>query len=137
MWIYQDKQFDETMIDKQIGMVYIVTNILSGKQYIGKKLFQFRKTKQVNKKKKKILVQSDWMQYYGSNEELKNDVAVFGEDNFHREILHLCISKAECSFLEAKEQFLRDVLLSEDYYNSWISVRVRKAHVRSLCPKQP
>lgn len=135
MWIYKNEEFTPEMVDKQIGMVYIITNLLTGRKYIGKKLFQFKKTKQVKLKKKKILVQSDWMQYYGSNEELKNDVAEYGTENFHREIIHLCNSKAECSFLEAKEQFLRDVLLSDDYYNSWISVRIRKAHLKSICQK--
>lgn len=135
MWIYKNEEFTPEMVEKQVGMVYLITNRLSGKRYLGKKLFQFRKTKQVKLKKKKILVQSDWMEYYGSNEELKNDVVLLGVENFHREILHLCASKAECSYLEAKEQFLHDVLISDDYYNSWISVRVRKAHLRSLCQK--
>lgn len=132
MWTYKNVEFSPEMVDKEIGFVYLITNLLSGKKYVGKKLLNFKKTKQVKLKKKKILVQSDWMDYYGSSEDLKNDVARLGTENFKREILYLCFSKAECSYLEAKEQFARDVLLSEEYYNSWISVRTRKAHIKQL-----
>ena len=65
-----------------------------------------------------------------SNEELQKDVTLYGEDKFKREILHLCKSKGECSYLEAKEQFAHKVMESDEYYNSWIMVRVRKSHIK-------
>ena len=101
--------------------------------YIGKKLAKFSKTtykivklKNGTKKRKKIRgkVESDWQSYYGSSENLNIDVALLGEDKFKREILYYCKSKAECSYLEAKEQFDRKVLETTDYYNGHISVRV-------------
>jgi len=131
-WTYNDKIFTENDIDNNYGFVYIIENLLTGKKYIGKKLFWFAKTKQVNKKKKKFKVISDWQEYYGSNEKLKTDIEIHGKENFSRTIIHLCKSKGECSYLEAKEQFNRNVIESDEYYNTWIMVRVRDSHIKQL-----
>ena len=129
-WQYNNTDFTEEQIQDFYGFVYLITNISSGKKYIGKKFFYSTKTKQVKGKKKKIKVPSDWQTYYGSSDTLKQDVLSLGHENFSREILHLCRSKGECGYLEAKEQFVRGVMESEDYYNSWIMVRVRKSHIK-------
>lgn len=131
-WIYQGKVFTENDIDNNYGFVYLITNHINNKKYIGKKLFWSAKTKQVNKKKKKYKVLSDWQNYYGSNDALNKDVETYGKENFTREIIHLCKSKGECSYLEAKEQFNRNVIESAEYYNTWIMVRVRDSHIKQL-----
>jgi hypothetical protein len=131
-WLYNNIEFDETLIGDSYGFVYLITNLITNRKYIGKKLFYFTKTKQVKGKKKRIKVPSDWPTYYGSNEELQKDVLQHGKENFKREILHLCKSKGECSYLEAKEQFVNGVMENDDYYNSWIMVRVRKSHIKNL-----
>lgn len=123
-----------------IGFIYCIYNLLDGRKYIGKKLCRFTKTKyktvtQKNgiKKKKKIkeLVDSDWREYYGSNDELKKDVEKLGKENFHRQILEWCYSLGEMSYLETKYQFGYDVLLyPELYYNKWIMCRVSSTHVK-------
>lgn len=130
MWIYENKEFTEEQIQDYYGFVYQITNLTNGRKYIGKKFFYSAKTKQVKGKKKKIKVPSDWQTYYGSSAELGQDVLLLGIENFTREILHLCQSKGECGYLEAKEQFIRGVMESDDYYNSWIMVRVRKSHIK-------
>ena len=129
-WQYNDKDFTEDLIGDNYGFVYQITNLTNGKKYIGKKFFYSAKTKQVKGKKKKIKVPSDWQTYYGSSDILKQDVLQLGHDKFNREILHLCQSKGECGYLEAKEQFVRGVMETEDYYNTWIMVRVRKSHIK-------
>ena len=129
-WKHNNEIFTETAIDNNIGFVYIIENVLTKRKYVGKKLFWSSKTKQVNKKKKKFKVPSDWQEYYGSSEELKKDVETFGKENFTRTIIHLCKSKGECSYLEAKEQFVRNVIESDEYYNTWIMVRVRNSHIK-------
>lgn len=129
-WQYDGKDFTEDLIGNNYGFVYQITNLTNGRKYIGKKFFYSAKTKQVKGKKKKIKVFSDWQTYYGSSAELAKDVLSLGNQNFSREIIHLCQSKGECGYLEAKEQFVRGVMESDDYYNSWIMVRVRKSHIK-------
>lgn len=124
-WTYQGKPILSAP-DSYIGFVYLITNLLSGKQYIGKKLLTKAKTRMVKKRKKRSRVESDWATYYGSSADLLADVALLGAENFKREILRFCSSKAELSYHEAAEQFSRGVLLSKDYYNKWISCKIRK-----------
>jgi hypothetical protein len=138
MWTY-NSEIVESLPDDCVGFVYNITNLTTGRQYIGKKLAKFSKTsyktvtlKNGTKKKKKIKskIDSDWMEYYGSSIELSKDIASLGKDNFAREILFYCKSKAECSYIEAREQFTRRVLESDDYYNGQISVRVHGSHIK-------
>lgn len=137
-WTYQG-QVVESLPDECVGFVYLIKNNISGKKYIGKKLAKFSKTtyktvklKNGTKKKKKIRskIDSDWQTYYGSNDQLNKDVAALGQDNFTREILYYCYSKAECSYIEAREQFTHRVLESADYYNGHIQVRVHGSHIK-------
>ena len=139
VWFYENNVV-ETLPEECVGFVYLITNTVSGRKYIGKKLAKFSKTttktvtlKNGNKKKKKIRskINSDWQEYYGSNIELNKDVELFGKENFTREILHYCKSKAETSYIEAREQFDRKVLESDEYYNGQISVRVHGSHIKS------
>ena len=136
-WQYQDTPV-ETLPEDCVGFVYLITNNLTGRKYIGKKLAKFSRTtyktvkqKNGNKKRKKIRskVDSDWREYYGSSPELTADVIKLGTENFTREILYYCKSKSECSYVEAREQFSRRVLESADYYNGHIQVRVHGSHI--------
>jgi len=135
-WIYQNEKVTDEIMEGFVGFVYLIENIQSGRKYVGKKLTTKSKTYQKNKKKKRKRVPSNWRDYFGSSESLQNDVKEFGENNFRRTILRLCKSKAEMSYYEAREQFVHDVLLHDDWYNDWISVRIRKSHLRSLTDHQ-
>lgn len=128
MWFYNNVELID-IPDNAIGFVYIITNKLNDKKYIGKKLFHSSKFVQRNKKRKRVKIESDWRKYYGSNETLKTLVQEHGTESFTREILHICYSKSQASYLEAKEQFARDVILSDEYYNDWISVKVTRKHL--------
>ena len=137
-WLFNDQPV-ETLPEDCVGFVYMITNLTNQRKYIGKKLAKFSKTTQKtvklkngNKKKKKIRtkVDSDWRDYYGSSPELTRDVEQLGKQNFTREILYYCKSKAECSYIEAREQFSRRVLESADYYNGHIQVRVHGSHIK-------
>jgi hypothetical protein len=137
MWLYNNEEITELPEDC-VGFVYLITNLTSDRKYVGKKLSKFSKTtyktvtlKNGTKKKKKIKskVDSDWLEYYGSSIELNKDVELLGKENFRREILFFCKSKAECSYVEAREQFTRRVLETTDYYNGQISVRVHGSHI--------
>ena len=128
MWVYEGKEFTSDDIGDYKAFVYLITNVVTGRKYIGKKRFTKVRTKPPLKgkvRKRKVKSESDWQSYYGSNEELKQEVKELGESSFKREILRLCDSLTEASYYEAKEQFDREVLLTEEYYNSWIQVKVR------------
>ena len=129
MWHYNGIEFTEDLIDKSFGFVYCITNLTNGRKYIGKKLFTKSGRKQTKGKIKKVRVTSDWLDYYGSNKELQEDVVKNGADTFHREILYLCATRSECSYRETKEIFSRGALLTENYYNSWVTCKIHKAHV--------
>ena len=138
MWIYQKKEIIE-LPEWCVGFVYLIVNKKTKRKYIGKKLSKFSKTtyktitqKNGIKKKKKIKskIDSDWLEYYGSSLELNKDIELLGKDNFTREILFLCKSKAECSYIEAREQFVKKVLESDDYYNGQISCRIHGSHIK-------
>lgn len=138
MWTYQGEIVNE-LPDDCVGFVYLITNTTNNKKYIGKKLAKFSKTtyktvklKNGNKKKKKIRskIDSDWQEYYGSSPNLTEDVNTLGKEKFIREILYYCKSKSECSYIEAREQFTRKVLESDEYYNGHIQVRVHGSHIK-------
>jgi hypothetical protein len=139
-----DEEFENTQIESLpedcVGFVYLITNLITGRKYIGKKLAKFSKTtykvvklKNGTKKKKKIRskIDSDWLTYYGSNDELNKDIQNLGSENFQRDILYYCTSKAQCSYIEAREQFRHQVLESDAYYNGQISVRVHGSHIKN------
>jgi hypothetical protein len=125
-WTYQGNTVEE-IPQGCIGFVYLITNTVTGAKYIGKKLAQFKKSKPPLKGKKnrrRYTVESDWREYTGSSDKLNEDIGQLGNELFKKEILYWCYSKAELSYLEAKEQFDRGVLLSDEYYNGIINVRV-------------
>ena len=110
-----------------VAFVYIITNTTNNKKYVGKKIAQFavsRPPLKGKKRKRRSYVESDWRDYWGSSKHLLADVEKIGKEHFTREILHFCPTRGVASYLEAREQFERRVLESEEYYNGIINVRV-------------
>lgn len=135
MWYYQGKEFTSEMIGDYIGFVYIITDLSNNKKYVGKKLLQSKRKLPPLKgktRKRTVIKESDWQDYFGSSDEVKAILEEKGRDNFHREILHLCMTKGELSYLELKEQMDREVLLNDEYYNGIIQVKIHRSHVKSL-----
>lgn len=132
MWYYENKEYNETPENYQ-GFVYCITEVDTGKKYIGKKNFWRPKTLPKNSKRNRRVrtrVESDWRDYYGSSKEVQLLVESKGIDNYHRTILRLCETKGEMSYYEAKEQFSRDVLLSDEYYNEFIGCKIHSRHIK-------
>jgi hypothetical protein len=105
----------------------LITNLTNNRRYVGKKLARFKKTRpplKGKKNKRRSSVESDWRDYWGSNDHLKEDVLRLGAEHFTREILYFCPSRGVASYLEAREQFERKVLETDEYYNGIINVRV-------------
>lgn len=125
-WTYKGKVVD-TLPDDCEAFVYLITNTANDKKYIGKKLAKFKTTKpplKGRKNKRRGFKESDWRTYWGSSDHLNEDVITLGEHTFTREILHYCPTRGIASYIEAQEQFERNVLLTDEYYNGIINVRV-------------
>lgn len=134
MWYMNDIEFTDAPDDIE-GFVYVITDKRNDKKYVGKKKFWSvtRKPPLKGKTRKRVVrKESDWTKYYGSSELVNQLLVEHGEDNFHREIIHLCKTKGEMSYLEAKEQFDRNVLLNDEYYNEFIGCKIHSKHVTGL-----
>jgi len=129
-WHYDGVPYEDD--GTHFGFVYLIENLITGRKYIGRKYFTLAGYKQVNGKKKKIRKPSDWQTYWGSNDTLKREIAEAGESNYRRVILHLCKSKSECAYWETYEILSRHALLSESYYNDWVTAKIRKDHLKSI-----
>ena len=121
-WLYKGEPFTTDDIGNLFGFVYRITNLQSGKQYIGRKYFwQKRKPKGG---KRRVTSESDWKKYYGSSDDLKRDIREIGKDSFRREILSLHTTLGKVNYEETKQLFLHNVLMEalDDgtpmYYNS-------------------
>lgn len=132
-WTYEGKPFDSDQIGDHVGFVYLITDLTNNKKYIGKKNFwSVRRLPPLKGKTRRRTVkkESDWKQYFGSSEYVKLLLEESGQERFKREIIRLCNSKGSMSYYEAKEQFDREVLLSDEYYNEFIGCKIHAKHVK-------
>ena len=123
-WTYKGSTFSSDDINSFFGFVYRITNLQTGKQYIGRKYFVQKRKPRTGTSKRRVTSESDWKKYYGSSPELKADVKQFGRENFKREILSLHKSLGKVNYEETKQLFLNNVLQetledgSPKFYNS-------------------
>ena len=129
MWYFNGEVFNEASKDYE-GFVYLITNLENGMKYIGKKHFwERRKNPKTGRRQTK---ESDWIDYFGSCVTLKEDVKILGADKFKREILHLCRHKKSMSYYETYEQFKRNVLFDDTYYNTNIEGRFYSSEIDKI-----
>lgn len=129
-WFYKGQEYEYD--ENYFGFVYLITNKKNGKKYIGKKFLTSAGYKTVKGKRKKIRKESDWKDYYGSSTNLHKDIEEHGKENFHREILYLCRSRGECTYIETREIFARNALLKENYYNEFVGCKIQASHIKLL-----
>ena len=129
-WLYEDKEFID--VEDYYGFIYLIENLVNGKKYIGRKYLTKAGYKTVKGKRKKLRVESDWRDYYGSSNSLKEDIDLYGKDSFRRTILRLCKSRGECNYFETKYIFDNDAILDPKFYNSWVSCKIQASHVKAL-----
>lgn len=130
MWLYEGKEF--TNDGDWYGFVYLIENLVNGKKYIGRKYLTKAGYKTVKGKRKKIRVESDWDDYYGSSPALKEDIEKLGKEKFKKTILRLCKTRGECNYFETKYIFDNDAVLNSNYYNNWVSCKIQASHVKTL-----
>jgi hypothetical protein len=104
----------------QFGFVYCITNIKTGKAYIGCK--QYHNYKKGKKKK-----ESDWKVYTGSSKLLNEDIEKLGKAKFKFEIIAEFENKRSLRYYECYYQMKFNVLVSTlkdsdepAYYNNYI-----------------
>jgi hypothetical protein len=134
----QITQYDsiEKFPENCIGFVYKITNIQSGRFYIGKKSLYSNVRKKLTKKelaemtgpgrkptKKLVTSESNWLDYWGSNKGILQEIKEEGTDNFNREILKFCFNKKQLTYWEVHFQCVNEVLLSDKSYNDNISAK--------------
>jgi hypothetical protein len=130
-WLHNNNEFTSEMIHDNLGFVYLITNSVTGRMYIGKKLFWSHKYKITKGKRKKIKIESDWKEYWSSSPVLHRDLEELGKDKFNREILHLCKNKGNINYLEMLEQADRRVLENQEmYYNGIINCKINASHIK-------
>jgi len=134
MWTYEGETFDPCYEDltEWVGFVYVITEKDTGMKYVGKKFFHRKKTLPITKTRKRrkhTRVESDWKDYFGSSVTVQALLEEKGADAFDREIIRLCKTKGDCAYYETKEQFDREVLTRDDYYNGIINCRISRSHL--------
>lgn len=121
------------------GFIYKITNLETGKFYIGKKAFIHNKKKKLTKKEiaeqsgpgrkstsKVVQVESDWKKYWGSSKELLSDVKLLGEDKFERLIISMCPNKKHLTYSELFYQIHYNVLVVDSYNDNILGKFFRK-----------
>ena len=121
-WLYQGTAFTSNDINDFFGFVYRITNLQNGKVYIGRKYFvQKRKPKGG---KRRVTSESNWKKYYGSSDELNEEIKRVGKNTFKREIISLHKTLGQVNYEETRQLFLNNVLTEADsdgtpkFYNS-------------------
>jgi hypothetical protein len=128
-WIYDGHRIGDEELQGFRAFVYVIRDVELDKLYYGKKRLQFIRRKKRRGRKNRVVVsrQSDWREYWGSNDQLKDRIRLVGESGFNRTILRLCRTLSEANYYELKYQLENDVLLYPDrFYNAYVGGRISR-----------
>ena len=122
MWLYKGKVIEsiEDMPKDSFGFIYEVIHNPTGQKYLGKKVLQFnRKLPPLKgqKRKRKVVKESDWRTYYGSHQTIKTLIKEGKQEEFSREILQFVPTKKLLTYFECKYLFIKEVLEHGEYIN--------------------
>ena len=134
-WTYNGREFTTDNIGDSYGFIYRITNLVNGHDYVGRKYFKtVRKLKPLKgfKRKRTVIKETDWKEYWGSSNRLTADIEELGEDKFKREIICLCLTRGDTNYMEAKIQFDEEVLLNPENYNGIIAIKIGIGSVKNL-----
>lgn len=123
-WLYEGQPVDDVIVSGWAGFVYLITDLETGKKYIGRKYL----TSKRKVKGRRKTTESDWKSYFSSSDEIKLLVEQYGPQRFKREIVAFGKTRGEVNFLEIMLQFELRVLESNDWYNGTIN-KWRKTNV--------
>ncbi|MHB8123863.1 MAG: hypothetical protein ACYDG4_17205 [Desulfuromonadaceae bacterium] len=132
-WLYkgQPLETEESIpVPKAIGFIYLITQLSTGKRYIGRKLLTRAGRKTVNGKTKKIRLASDWQNYWSSSPDLKELIAAVGTEDFRREILVFVTSKGSLAYLEEKALYALGALETDSFFNGNIRSKIFRSWVK-------
>jgi len=126
-WIYKNEIVTEIPDDVE-GFIYIITNNVTGRKYIGRKYVKSTKRKPLTAKQKRegkvrrtrVTTESNWRTYTGSNKNMNSDIKELGKDKFTFEIITYARTKAQINYLEMFMQFITHSIIKNDYYNDTI-----------------
>jgi hypothetical protein len=137
-WTHNGERFTSDDIGDFYGYVYRITNLVNGHDYVGRKYFNtVRKLKPLMgfKRKRKVIKETDWKEYWGSSKRLLEDIEKHGKHNFKREIICLCDTRGQTNYMEAKIQFEEDVLIKENNYNGIIAIKLGQGSINKLAER--
>ena len=122
-WLYKGEELLESP-DDYFGFVYLITNIKTGKKYIGRKYFgKTRRVKKKGSKRRRVIRKdSDWRTYIGSSKVLQESI-IKRKSNFKFEILAFGKTKGQVNYIEENLHHKFHVSVSEEFYNDCIGPR--------------
>ena len=130
-WTYNGQLITEIqdMPESTFGFIYEVFHKPSGKKYLGKKVLHFNRTLpplKGMKRKRKVVKESDWKNYFGSHVEIKQLIKEEKQNEFERRILQFVPTKKLLTYYECKYLFINEVLEHDEYINDNILAKFYK-----------
>lgn len=129
-WFYEDKpieKIEDIPVEKAIGFIYIITQLSTGKRYLGKKLLTKSSRKTINGKTKKTRTESDWKTYWSSSPKVKELVKEVGEHDFRRDIIQFVTSKGSLAYNEELALYMLGALETDKWFNDNIRAKVYRS----------